>query len=129
MKQKQLPLFEDPENDITHVDALLAAIDSASPRKLLEILTDKGITSPKEERRRWDEAYGYTEEGGLYHWITFKEFIDQERPYYRDIVIRVRDGKAEHYQNAKEEISWEGRENLRILIDQLRSRLRKTTND
>lgn len=121
MKQKQLPLFGDPENDITHMDALLAAIDHTSSCKLLEILTDERITSPTEERHRWDEAYGYHEEGGRYHWVTFEEFIDQERPYYRDIVIRVRDGKAEHYQNAKEEISREGRENLRMLIWQLKN--------
>ena len=38
----------------------------------------------------------------------------------------MRDGKAEHFQNAKEQMAQEGRENLRMLIDQLRSRLEKT---
>lgn len=126
MKQKQFPLFDHIDDHADQWDDLLCKIETTRPRDLLIILTKKGITTSDEERRHWDEAYGYNEEGGRYHWIPFDEYIHQERPQYRDIVLRVRDGTAKDYIEAKEQTTKEGRKNLRMLVRQLRSRLGNT---
>lgn len=127
VKQKQFPLFENANSD--PFDAVLQTIDTASPRDLLPILTHEGITTPNEERRRWDEGYGYTEEGGHYHWLPFLAYLEEQRPYYRDVVLRVRDGTAKNYAEAKEQIDQAGRENLRTLIRELRRKLKNTTQE
>lgn len=125
MKQQSFPLFEEWEKQENLLTRLLYTIDHDPPQTLLPILTEMGVTTPKEERRAWDEAYGYREEGGYYHWVPFDQFIDQQRSLYREIVTRVRDGKADNFQQVKNQIADEGRENLRTLMEQLRKSMRK----